>query len=729
LGTRWTLRFDELGLLKAASDALGQTKTYIYNQTHQIVQVIQPDGAATLMTYDATASLLSETDEEGRITSYERDLAGNITRLTDPSGGILAFQYNSEGELIGVTNERGEQHELFRDRLGRCVAQKYFDGVREDYDYDPCGRMIRFSASDGNSLAISRQGNRISRIESTDGLTDQFEFDAAGSLSSFSRNELRVKIKSDICGRNSEVEQGDWKVSYSYDAVGRRVGILESGGAAWSFKRDVRGRVIQLQNPGGTVHSFEFDQADRLVIHNMPNGLRQHLRYTERNQISQETVLTPAGSSRLERSYEYDRSGLRTAMRDRSAGHFTYRYTAAGLLSHVYRDGRLLHEYAYDATRNLAGSVRVDAGDRVIQAGDERFSYDPRGRVATWNTSRRTLRFSYLFDGTVARVIDDSGWEVSYEYDPFGRRMRKRLPQETQTLLWDDSTPLVQEIQRASGVERTLYTWLPDNPLTPLSIQGPSGLLVLHVDPVGTVDLAWNERGEEVWRWDREGWATNPEAEATASALGIPFRHPGQFFDQETGLYYNRWRYYVPSSARYLTPDPIRLSGGTNLYGYAPDPYNWADPWGMQLTVFGTTIQPIASLVNSQASVYRVDCSNYTAGPANVCTSPRGVPAARPAVQSRAGGGPPHNQCVMDLAQGPMNNEPNFSLARINQAQISLVAGVLEKVGTCRPDAWGLSNGRSVHGECDNQQANATNHAQTLCSNDPQAIVYLAVIP
>jgi len=61
-----------------------------------------------------------------------------------------------------------------------------------------------------------------------------------------------------------------------------------------------------------------------------------------------------------------------------------------------------------------------------------------------------------------------------------------------------------------------------------------------------------------------------------------PLRLQGQYFDQETGVHYNQHRYYDPDSGRFMTQDPIRLIGGTNLYRYAPNPIVWIDPLGLQ---------------------------------------------------------------------------------------------------------------------------------------------------
>ena len=60
-----------------------------------------------------------------------------------------------------------------------------------------------------------------------------------------------------------------------------------------------------------------------------------------------------------------------------------------------------------------------------------------------------------------------------------------------------------------------------------------------------------------------------------------PIKFQGQFFDSETGLHYNRFRYYDSDVGMFISRDPIELLGGLNVFAYAPNPVIWIDPWGL----------------------------------------------------------------------------------------------------------------------------------------------------
>ncbi len=72
----------------------------------------------------------------------------------------------------------------------------------------------------------------------------------------------------------------------------------------------------------------------------------------------------------------------------------------------------------------------------------------------------------------------------------------------------------------------------------------------------------------------------------SADGTEVDLRFPGQYYDAETGLYYNYFRYYDPGTGRYITSDPIGLDGGLNTYGYAEqNQVLYADPLGLISTL------------------------------------------------------------------------------------------------------------------------------------------------
>ncbi|MCA8277955.1 RHS domain-containing protein, partial [Burkholderia sp. AU30280] len=115
--------------------------------------------------------------------------------------------------------------------------------------------------------------------------------------------------------------------------------------------------------------------------------------------------------------------------------------------------------------------------------------------------------------------------------------------------------------------------------------QAPApSLAYYHCDQIGTPQEVTDEAGEVAWSARYKAWGTALEVISdAASKAGItnPLRFAGQYFDRETGLHYNRYRYYDPSSGRFVSKDPIGLAGGINVYQYAPNPTLWIDPLGL----------------------------------------------------------------------------------------------------------------------------------------------------
>ncbi|WP_223262524.1 RHS repeat domain-containing protein, partial [Variovorax beijingensis] len=103
-------------------------------------------------------------------------------------------------------------------------------------------------------------------------------------------------------------------------------------------------------------------------------------------------------------------------------------------------------------------------------------------------------------------------------------------------------------------------------------------------DHLGTPQELTDHEGRIAWSAQYKAWGEAKQAISEAgrkAGFRNPIRFQGQYFDDETGLHYNRYRYYDPVSGRFVSKDPIGLEGGVNVHQYAPNPIEWADPLGL----------------------------------------------------------------------------------------------------------------------------------------------------
>jgi RHS repeat-associated protein len=96
---------------------------------------------------------------------------------------------------------------------------------------------------------------------------------------------------------------------------------------------------------------------------------------------------------------------------------------------------------------------------------------------------------------------------------------------------------------------------------------------------MGTPEAMYREDGEAVWTCELNSYGKVRDYKGESKTM-CPFRYQGQYEDAETGLYYNRFRYYSPEEGMYLSQDPIGLNGGITLYNYVHDPNSWIDTYG-----------------------------------------------------------------------------------------------------------------------------------------------------
>jgi len=167
-----------------------------------------------------------------------------------------------------------------------------------------------------------------------------------------------------------------------------------------------------------------------------------------------------------------------------------------------------------------------------------------------------------------------NGQATTYTYDPLGRRISKTDTFGTTRYLWAGD----QMVQEQRNNLKETYVFEPEN-FKPVAQVVDGKTYHYHLDHLGTPRELTDDQGKIVWkvRYKTYGNVAVKEVEEVENNL----RFQGQYFDEETGLHYNRFRYYNPNTGQFITQDPIGLLGGVNNYQYAPNPVGWVDPFGL----------------------------------------------------------------------------------------------------------------------------------------------------
>jgi len=178
---------------------------------------------------------------------------------------------------------------------------------------------------------------------------------------------------------------------------------------------------------------------------------------------------------------------------------------------------------------------------------------------------------------------DGERWE--YRSDRYGRRISKRCNSHAKPGMdfhWNGDQ-LTDEIPVGSDGKpdgENAIRWIYESgSFTPLVRYKKGQLHYTVTDTVGRLQELLTEDGTIVWRGKQQLWGR--EESANGANVSCRLRFPGQYEDEESGLYYNRFRYYDCEAGQYISPDPIGLAGGVNPYGYVHNPLGWIDPLGL----------------------------------------------------------------------------------------------------------------------------------------------------
>jgi RHS repeat-associated protein len=181
----------------------------------------------------------------------------------------------------------------------------------------------------------------------------------------------------------------------------------------------------------------------------------------------------------------------------------------------------------------------------------------------------------YDLSNQMVQVLNNSNQVAAYTYNGAGQRIKKNAQGSVRVFHYNHLGYLISETTE-TGQTLVEYIYIGSNLLA--KIQGEQ-VYYYHNDHLGTPQILTDDSGSIVWK---AAYTPFGEAQVSIGVVENPHRFRGQYYDAETGLHYNYFRYYNPQTGRYITPDPIGLEGGINLFTYvAGNPVNFVDPEGL----------------------------------------------------------------------------------------------------------------------------------------------------
>ncbi|WP_444943654.1 RHS repeat-associated core domain-containing protein [Microbulbifer sp. ZKSA006] len=631
MGRSQHYRYDMARRLQEVQHAPGQVTRYEYDSQDRIHAVITPDGARTQYSYNAQGLLAEITDSEGRTTCYAYDGLSQVKVRTNPDGSRLEYHYDGERNLVGLTNENGERYQLKYDLNERLIEEVGFDGRVTRYAYNRAGHLIASRAvtdpdtGKGIDTIFERDpfGRMLEEV-TPDGITN-FRYNRSGQLIEAENSQRKLRWEYDANGRVTADWQGKEKLTHQYDATGNRIATTLPDGEVLNFAFNPAGQFQSLhRRPAGTdidqlITHISHDELGRESQRQHGNGLESQRDYDPQGRLQKLRLNKASGpvsdptqstnsitNSILERGYQYNKAGQISKIEDSLRGTRSYHYDALDRLTQV--DGPNPEYFVHDPAHNIlaAANSKDEAkqqanatqvkGNRLAFRGDTHYRYDIHGnRIAELRGKGQKLqtRYHYNCRQQLVRVeklkleegVEQLQQEIHYQYDPLGRRIGKSSNSEYTNFLWDGDVLLREnkaDIHTQQDLNTRTYYFEPGT-FKPVALkegkQEKEQVYHYHLDHLGTPDTLTNQEGEVVWSVAYKSYGNI--ALAHKNQIEQPIRFQGQYFDQETGLHYNRFRYYDPQVGEFTQQDPIGLLGGSNSYQYVPNPVEWVDPSGL----------------------------------------------------------------------------------------------------------------------------------------------------
>ena len=636
------LDFNADGTLDKATDSKGQVKDYNYDNLLRLTQVIQDQGGAdpttanalTQYDYDTQDNLTSVTDARGGQTIYVYDDLGNLLSQTSPDTGATAFTHDEAGNIATQTDAKGQLFTYSYDHYNRLTTLDA-PGTEDDvsYLYDTC------AGGYGKLCSVTRKNSTTGYQYNAMGDVLNIQ-QGVVSWPGYNQADTSVVYSYDGAGRVKTMTYPSGAVvTYGYDAAGQVRAITLDHNAIQTNLFNITTRF-----PFGAINNAGYGNGQSYFgyVHNdyrpwIVSGSQQYttLYYDKNGNPVQ--MYNPQGQSML--NYDaHDR--INTVMG--ALGAYDYDYDIVGNKTQYIEDG-VTNSMGYETNSNRMNSLNTDSvvvdvngnitslrGMALGFTADNRlksantgvlFEYNGLGQRSMKKVTAPGIAGTYGYSQSVVYLYGLNGGLLA-EHGPTGKVVKEYIYMEGKPLamldhktnsgedflngdLDGDGSISVEDFLvyyfnhgssndaaydvNGDGVKDTADNQVMINcGLTQGNCEAASygaSIYYIHNDHLGTPKLMTNELGVAVWRASATPFgkaSVNDDVDGDGDSVTLNIRQPGQYYDRETGFYYNYFRYYDPETGRYITSDPIGLAGGINTYAYVENnPLRLIDPLGL----------------------------------------------------------------------------------------------------------------------------------------------------
>jgi RHS repeat-associated protein len=559
-------------------------------------------------------NVIKQIDALGHATKYRFAGFNKLVEQIDPAGYSVKYLYDVEEDLIGVVNEAGEKYTILVDKAGRVAKEVGFDGRKLLFRYDRAGRCNETVNAEGRITKLERDalGRVVKRLVPKAPTmfapiptpeVVEYRYDARGDLVFAKNDAAEVTLDRDAVGRVVRETMNGVSIASAYNQTGDRVRRVSSLGHVTDYDVDARGLLRGLVSgtdaaklpppppgepalppkaPWPVRITRDPDGAER--TRSLPGGVT--VRW-DRDRAGRPAVQRVAREdvALLGRGYQWRSEEQLAAIVDTEKGPTRYTHDARGFLVAATTPDGITQHRSPDAVGNLYKTPKhtdrlYGHGGRIRLDGETRFLHDNDGNlIQKIEPDGGTWRYTWDGAGQLSRVTRPDGMTVEFAYDALGRRVSKAVNGQTTSFVWDGND-LLHEL-RDDG---PAVTWLfePDTFALMAKVEGHGSAAErrwgIVADHLGTPIAMTEEAGKLAWRAQLDAFGVYSTDVAKADC---PWRWPGQYQDAETGLYYNRFRYYDPGQGRYVSQDPIGLLAGPDLYAYVRCSFTRFDPFGL----------------------------------------------------------------------------------------------------------------------------------------------------